>query len=287
MTNVGRARLEAAARLKEAGIETPDLDARRLLEAATGLDAGTLATDPGRAVTEAEAARLEALLAQRLARRPMSQIEGRVGFWTIELAVTPDVLTPRPETETVLEAALAETAGRVNGRVLDLGVGSGTLLLAFLMERPGWSGIGVDLSAAALAVAAANVRALGLEDRAALVQGDWDAGLDPGQGFDLVLSNPPYVTTTELAELAPEVRDHEPRLALDGGADGLDAYRRLAPRLSHLMADDGAAVFEIGTGQGAAVAALFEEGAAKSSVRVVPDLAGHDRAVVVRRTRVV
>jgi release factor glutamine methyltransferase len=285
MTDVRRARSAAVERLAAAGVETPDLDARRLLEAATGLASSALAAEPTRILSPEEETRFEALLKQRLARRPMSQIEGRVGFWTLELAVTSDVLTPRPETETVLEAALAETADRKTGRVLDLGVGSGTLLLAFLSERPGWSGVGVDLSAAALAVASANMRALNLQGHAALVQGDWDAGLDPGAGFDLVLSNPPYVTTAELSELAPEVRDHEPRLALDGGADGLNSYRRLAPRLSRLMASDGAAVFEIGTGQGPAVAELFKTAVEGASVRIVPDLDGRDRAVVVRRTQ--
>lgn len=283
MTDVGRARTLAAARLKAAGVDAPDLDARLLVQAATGLDAASLAADPARRLSETESARLDALLAQRLRRKPLSQILGRAGFWTIELAVTPDVLTPRPETETVLEAALAETAGKAQGRVLDLGVGPGTLLLAFLAERPGWTGVGTDLSEAALAVAAANARALGLAERAALVRSDWDAALDPGPGFDLVLSNPPYIPTSEIAALAPEVRDNEPRLALDGGSDGLEAYRRLCRRLGPLMTDDGAAVFETGKGQGAAVAALLTEARPKASVRIVLDYGGRDRAVVVRR----
>jgi release factor glutamine methyltransferase len=167
--------------------------------------------------------------------------------------------------------------------VLDLGVGPGTLLLAFLHERPGWFGVGVDLSAKALAVAAENARRLGLAGRAALLQGDWDAPL-AGQGpFSLVLCNPPYIPSAEIETLAPEVRVHEPRLALDGGANGLDAYRRLALALPRLLAPDGLAAFEVGVGQGAAVAALMQAALPGVSIEIRNDLGGRDRAVIVRR----
>jgi release factor glutamine methyltransferase len=281
--SIADARLSAVARLAATGVESPFVDARLLLQAAAGLDAAALAAAPERRLTTEEGARLEAFLLRRIAREPVSQILGRAGFWTIDLLVTPDVLTPRPETETVLEAALRETRGRDEGRVLDLGVGPGTLLLAFLAERPGWRGVGVDLSAAALEVAGANARALGLAERAALLQGDWDGPISPARGFDLVLSNPPYIPSGDIAALAPEVRDHEPRLALDGGADGLEAYRRIAQGLSGLLAPGGVAAFEVGVGQADIVAELMMRAVAGATARLAPDLSGRDRAVVIRR----
>lgn len=280
--SIAQARTRAAALMAEAGVESPALDARLLLEAATGLDAAAQAGAPERLLTVGERARFEALLARRAAREPLSQILGRAGFWTLDLKVTADVLTPRPETEVVLETALEATAGMAEGRVLDLGVGPGTLLLAFLVERPGWFGVGVDVSAAALAVAADNAARLGLRDRATLLQGDWDAPLAGGRGFALVLSNPPYIASDEIAGLAPEVRDREPRLALDGGADGLDAYRRLIPALRGLLEPDGTAVFEVGAGQGEPVARLAKTAFPASRTEIRVDLAGRDRVVSIR-----
>jgi release factor glutamine methyltransferase len=283
-TTMGVARTAAAARLAAAGVDGAPRDAKLLIEAATGLDAAALAADPERLLGAEEAARLEALVARRAAREPMSYILGRAGFWTIELIVTPDVLTPRPESETVIEAALEATRDKPTGQALDLGVGPGTLLFAVLAERPHWRGVGVDASAAALDVARANARALGLAERADLVLGDWDAALAP-ERFDLVLANPPYIPTAEIETLAPEVRDHEPRLALDGGADGLDAYRRLAPAVSRLLAADGAAALEVGAGQGRDVAALVAAAMPEAAIRIAPDLDGRDRVVIVRTKR--
>lgn len=272
------ARRAAAARLAAAGVDAPELDARLLLAAATGLDAAALAAAPERALSDDEAERFAALVAARAARRPIAQILGRVGFWTLELAVTADVLVPRPETECVLEAALAATAERETGRALDLGVGSGALLLAFLSERPGWSGVGVDASAPALAVARANAAALGLDARAGFVAGGWDTPLDAR--FDLVMSNPPYIETAAIDALEPEVRDHEPRLALDGGADGLDAYRAITGRARALLAPGGALVFEIGATQADAVAALARAALPEAEITVAADLGARPRAVV-------
>jgi len=278
--SLSQARRAAAARLRDAGVDGADLDARLLVQEATGLDGAGFVADSDRLLRADEAARLEPLLAARVLRQPMSQVLGRAGFWTLDLAVTPDVLTPRPETEQVLEAALAATSERATGRVLDLGVGPGTLLLAFLSERPGWTGIGVDISPLALDVARVNVAACGLSERAQLITGGWDVAFD--DRFDLVLSNPPYITTQELAGLEPEVRDHEPRVALDGGHDGLDAYRAITAYLPDLLAQDGVAVLEIGWEQGEAVAALVRANLPDAGVDVALDLGGRPRIVVAR-----
>ncbi len=207
----------------------------------------------------------------------MAHILGAKGFWKIMLRVTPEVLTPRPETESLLDIVLplVPTQGRVS--ILDLGVGSGALLLALLFERPNAVGLGVDVSEAALAVARENAANLGLASRAALLRGDWAAGLE-ANAFDLVVANPPYVRTAELPALAPEVRDHEPRLALDGGADGLDAYRRLAPEIVAVLRPGGVFAVEIGSDQGPAVTALFVAAGAQA-VEVRRDLADRERVV--------
>jgi len=279
--SLSQVRRAATARLRDAGVEGADLDARLLVQEATGLDGAGFVADGDRPLRADEAARLERLLLARVSRQPMSQVLGRAGFWTLDLAVTPDVLSPRSETEQVLEAALAATEACATGRVLDLGVGPGTLLLAFLSERPGWSGVGVDISPAALDVARANVGTCGVSDRVQLILGGWDVVFD--HQFDLVLSNPPYIATPELADLQPEVRDHEPRLALDGGPDGLDAYRAITKRLLELLTPNGVAALEIGWQQGAAVAALVRGGLADATVDVLPDLDGRPRVVVARR----
>jgi release factor glutamine methyltransferase len=207
----------------------------------------------------------------------VAQILGVKGFWKIMLRVTPEVLTPRPETESVLDILLPLIPNEGRLSILDLGVGSGALLLALLFERPNAVGLGVDVSEAALAVARENAANLGLAGRAALLRGDWAAGL-AADAFDVVVANPPYVRTAELPSLPPEVRDHEPRVALDGGADGLDAYRRLAPEILAVLRPGGVFAVEIGFDQGAAVAALFD-GAGALAVEIRRDLADHDRVV--------
>ncbi len=207
----------------------------------------------------------------------MAQILGVKGFWKIMLRVTPEVLTPRPETESVLDILLPLIPNEGRLSILDLGVGSGALLLALLFERPNAVGLGVDVSEAALAVARENAANLGLAGRAALLRGDWAAGL-AADAFDVVVANPPYVRTAELPSLPPEVRDHEPHVALDGGADGLDAYRRLAPEILAVLRPGGVFAVEIGFDQGAAVAALFD-GAGALAVEIRRDLADRDRVV--------
>lgn len=267
----------ARQRLEAAGVDGPVIDARLLLEAAADATRTDIIADPHRLLTEAQAATLEDYLTRREAREPVSHILGRKGFWKIMLRVTPDVLTPRPDTESILDVVLASFAEGRRFSVLDLGVGSGAILLAILAERPLARGLGVDVSEEALAVARDNAASLGLEPRTALLRGDWTWGLADGS-FDLVVSNPPYIPTADIDGLHPEVSVHEPRLALDGGADGLDAYRQLAPEILRVLRPGGQFAVEIGLGQKAAVEALFRAAGAVE-VKTTRDLSDHDRVV--------
>ncbi|HEX7822147.1 MAG TPA: peptide chain release factor N(5)-glutamine methyltransferase [Sphingobium sp.] len=217
---------------------------------------------------------IEALVARRLRQEPMAHILGTRDFWTISLTVTPDVLIPRPDSETLIEAAVAHFAGTSGPRrVLDLGTGSGALLLAALDQWPEATGIGIDISPRALSIAHRNARALGLGARTSFRQGDWAGGL--AERFDLLLCNPPYIATSE--RLSPEVVDHEPYGALFAGADGLDCYRMLAPVTRDLLMPGGVALFEIGHAQGETVAALFAD--AGFAPVVLQDLGARDRCV--------
>jgi release factor glutamine methyltransferase len=267
----------AKRRLESAGVDSPVIDARMLVQAAAGATRTDIITDPHRPLSEEQAADLERLLTRREGREPISHILGVKGFWKIMLRVTPDVLTPRPETETILDVVLAAYGEFEAFRVLDLGVGSGAILLAILAERPNAVGMGVDLSEEALSVARENAVELGLATRASLVRGDWTTTLEVGS-FDLVVSNPPYIPSADIATLEPEVREHEPRLALDGGSDGLDAYRRLAYEIPNVLRPGGRFAVEIGFDQGEAVEALFREAGAQE-VRTVRDLGDRDRVV--------
>ena len=279
MTTLLESWTAARDRLRAAGIDSPVLDARMLLEAADRRGAGghpvrsppAADAGPGRGAGRPASHRRER-------REPISHILGRRGFWSIMLKVTPHVLAPRPETELLVETALAAFPEQAPFSVLDLGVGSGAVLLAVLAERPGAQGLGVDVSEEALAVARENAANLGLAERCALLRGDWTAGLDE-EGFDLVLSNPPYIPTGDIAGLEPEVREHEPRLALDGGADGLDAYRRLAPEILRVLKPGGLFAVEVGAGQCEAVVALFQAAGAVD-LRTLKDLSGVDRVAV-------
>ena len=264
-------------RLKAAQIDSPVIDARLLVEAACNARRIDLVTDPYREVSEAQAAVLEDYVSRRERRQPVSRILGAKGFWKIMLSVTPDVLTPRPDTETILDVALAAFDEQRRFRVLDLGVGSGAILLAILAERPLATGLGVDVSEEAIAVARDNAGSLGLENRAALLRSDWTAGLEANE-FELVVSNPPYIPTADIDTLEPEVRDHEPRLALDGGPDGLDAYRLLAPEILRVLRPGGLFAVEIGYDQSKAVEALFRDAGAEG-VKTTKDLALKDRVV--------
>ncbi len=268
---------DAAARLARAGIEEARAEARLLVCEAAGIERAVLLGHGDRVLDAVASQRLEAMLEARCRRLPMAQVIGRRGFWEHEFAVTADTLTPRPETELLVEAALARVDGERPLRLLDLGTGTGCLLLSLLAAWPQAWGVGVDRSAAALAVAGANRRALALEERCALLQADWCAPL--AGRFDVVVSNPPYIPAGEIDALAPEVAAHEPRLALDGGADGLDPYRLLFPCLPALLAPGGIALFEHGAGQGAALATLALD-LGLAVLDRLDDLAGHDRCLI-------
>jgi len=267
----------AQARLKEGRIDSPAIDARLLLEAAAGASRMDILTDPYRVVSEEQRAAYDAMIERRLRREPVSRIIGRKGFWKILLNVTPDVLSPRPDTETIMDIAMLAFARNEAFTVADLGTGSGAILLALLTERPAATGVGTDISSEALAVARENAANLDLNTRAAFLRTEWAAGFGDA-GFDLVVSNPPYIPTDHIQTLDPEVRDHDPHLALDGGPDGLQAYRDLAPEIARVMKPGGTFAVEIGWDQGPQVKALFEE-AGFADVKIVKDLAERDRVV--------
>lgn len=276
MTADPSAALRAAiARLTSAGVDDPACDARRLMEHAAGIAPGMLSVRLVDGLQEGALAAFDALVARRAAREPVSHLTGRRAFWGRDFIVTPDVLDPRPDTE----ALVAEALSAPFSRVLDLGTGSGCILLTLLAERPAAAGTGVDLSAAALAVARRNAAALGVAARAELRASDWFAAV-PGR-FDLIVSNPPYIAAAEMPALAPEVRDHEPGMALTDGADGLTAYRAIAAGAPEHLTPGGRLLLEIGWTQGVAVAALLRQ-AGLSDVRVLPDLDGRDRVVAAR-----
>ena len=277
MTTLVQAWTQARERLKAARIDSPAIDARLMLEAAASATRADILTDPYRELTSEQESVLDDYLTRRARREPVSRILGRKGFWTIMLGVGPGVLSPRPDTETVVQEALALFTVPQAFSVLDLGVGSGAILLSILAERPAARGLGVDVSEEALAVARENAANLGLQDRTALLRGDWTAGLGEAT-FDLVVANPPYIPSDHIAALDPEVRDHDPRLALDGGADGLDAYRRLAPEVLRVLRPGAPFLVEIGHDQSVAVEALFRQAGAQG-VRTVKDLALKDRVV--------
>jgi release factor glutamine methyltransferase len=255
---VAEARRRLSAQLRVGGIDTPELDARILIGHALGLDHTALAAAPARHLTAAEKSAISALAQRRLAHEPVARILGVKEFWSLQLAVSAATLVPRPETETVVEAALAAVAGqrpRAKAlRIADLGTGSGAILLALLTELPEAFGVGTDLDPDALAVARGNARRLGLA-RAAYVACDMAVALRGP--FDLIVSNPPYIASGDIATLPPEVRLFDPRRALDGGPDGLDCYRAIAAAAPALLAPDGALVVELGAGQAEPVAALF------------------------------
>jgi release factor glutamine methyltransferase len=265
----------AIARLRAAGVADPARDARLLLAHALDLPADRLTLHPDDPASDAATARFEAALAARASRQPVSQIVGHRLFWGRAFKVSPDVLDPRPETEILIAAALEGTFERV----LDLGTGSGAILLTLLAERPQGRGLGVDLSDAALTVARANAATLGVAERCELRRSDWFERVD-GR-FDLIVANPPYLAAAELAELAPETRDWEPAEALLGGADGLDAYRAIASGAGAHLSPGGRLLLEIGPTQRAAVTALLA-GSGFAAIGCRADLDGRDRVIAAR-----
>ncbi|SMH54825.1 peptide chain release factor N(5)-glutamine methyltransferase [Azospirillum agricola] len=273
----------AEARLREAGIDTPDLDARYLLEHALNLTRTDFITKSEQSVSEADTARALALIDRRAAHEPVGRILGHREFWTIDLALNPDTLEPRPDTETVVEAVLKAIPDRnASLRLLDLGTGTGCILLALLAELPNASGLGVDLSPLAVEAAAGNAERNRLAARARFQTGDWGSGI--ADRFDIVVSNPPYIPTADIATLAPEVREHDPRRALDGGADGLDPYRIIAAQLPALLVPGGLVAVEVGQGQAPDVADLFAAQGIADIARL-RDLGGIERCVRGRNDR--
>ena len=258
--------------LQEAGIEDAARDARVLLAHALGIGHDRLTLKLQDDMTDPQAAVYDQALAARIARQPVAQIIGRRLFWGLSFRVTRDVLDPRPDTETLVAEALTQPFLKM----LDLGTGSGCILLACLKGMPMARGLGTDISDAALQVAIGNTRDLGLETRARFRKADWFYGVTGA--YDLIVSNPPYIAADEMPGLAPEVRDWEPHLALSPGGDGLDAYRAIALGAGARLMPGGRLLVEIGPSQGAAVAGLFVK-AGLVAVRVLPDMDGRDRVV--------
>ena len=272
---VGEALRAASERLAEAGVGTPNRDARRLLAHVLDTDTPHLTARTFDALDERALHAFDNLVGRRCAREPVSHLVGYRDFWKSRFRVTPHVLDPRPETETLVALALDVPFERV----LDLGTGSGAILISLLLERPAARGVGTDVSAEAILLAGENADTLGVADRITLPLSDWFD--DVGGRYDLIVSNPPYIAANEMGDLEPEVRDHEPRLALTDEADGLTAYRAIASGADAFLKPDGRILVEIGPTQGKAVALLFEQ-AGFSRVAVHEDLDGRDRVVEAR-----
>jgi release factor glutamine methyltransferase len=282
---VENARRALTARFKTGGVDSADLDARILMGAVLGLDlTGTIAAAK-RILSAEEAARLEDFARRRITGEPVARILGCKEFWGLPLRLSTATLVPRPDTETVVEAALkflrAESICDDPLRIADLGTGSGAILLALLSELPNAFGVGTDISAAALRTARDNARQLGLASRTGFVACDYAAAL--GGRFELMASNPPYIRSADIASLGVEVREHDPHRALDGGPDGLDAYRLIAPEAARLLKPGGALVLEVGYDQSGDVEELISAAGLTPADAPKTDLAGIRRAVLGRK----
>jgi release factor glutamine methyltransferase len=276
--NIATAVAAATGILAGAGIPEPRREARLILGLALDIDPAVALGYPERLIDEAARARFERLIARRAEHEPFARLKGSREFWSLDFALSPETLDPRPDSETLIEAALALLPDRQAPlRLLDFGTGTGCLLLALLHELPNASGLGIDVQPGAVATARRNAKALGLESRAQFGCGDWDQGIE-GK-VDVIVANPPYIVSSELPLLAPEIRAFEPKMALDGGIDGLNGYRALAPAAKRLMVPGGFACFELGAGQVEAASALMaESGLQIKAIRY--DLAGTARCLV-------
>ncbi len=283
---VAAAIADASARLARAGVASARLDAELLMAAAAGVSRAMLIAG-GAEVGAALAPRFQRMVARREAREPLAYIVGQREFFSLDFAVRAGVLIPRPETETAVEAALDFLRERPAATVLDLGTGSGAIAIAIAANAPAARIVALDISKVSLEVAAENARRHRCADRIALVQGDCFATLEDGapafDPFDLIVSNPPYVAEAEFAAMAPEVRDFEPRIALKGGPDGMDFYRKIAAGLARWLASGGQVILEVGAGQAEAVEAMMSAAGCAVSARR-RDLAGIDRVVRARRS---
>ncbi len=273
--SVAEALRESAEVLTRAGIATPNRDVRRLLAHVLHTDTAHLTAIGSDSLDEPALKEFRGLVEQRALRRPVSHLTGTRSFWKSNFRITPDVLDPRPETEVLVQLALDERFQRV----LDLGVGSGAILISLLLERPEACGVGTDVSPEAVLIAGQNAELLGVADRITLPLSDWFD--DIGGTFDLIISNPPYIAATEMENLEPEVGRYEPRLALTDEKDGLTAYRRISSHAASFLAPGGRVLVEIGPTQGEVVASLFES-VGFSSVSVHADLDGRDRVIEAR-----
>ena len=268
----------ARKRLEAADIDTPVIDARILLLAATGLHRTILISEPHTPMEPQAQALFESYVARRETREPAAHIVGSKGFWTLDLKSDARGLVPRPETEVVVDLVLKAHMVDIPMRVLDLGIGSGTILLALLAERQTWRGVGVDASHDALTLAHENAAMLGLSDRLALQHGDWHYGVDGT--FDIVVSNPPYIPSHVIDTLQDDVRNFDPRIALDGGPDGLAPYRILFKALPGLLNEGGMFAFEFGIGQSLAMLALAGAVPKLRNVQIIKDLSDIDRVII-------
>jgi release factor glutamine methyltransferase len=275
--NLGRLLDDAIKRFKASGIDTAQLDARLLAAYALDWDGGRVIARLNHVPTSKQCKNFEELVARRAKREPVTLILGHAEFWSLDFKVTADVLSPRPDTETLIEAALAIKDINVGDcSVLDLGTGSGCMLLALLSELPKAKGLGIDISPAALNVAEFNARHLGMNERACFQLSDWDKEVDGL--YDLVISNPPYITDNEYIRLEMEVTAYEPKLALVGGEDGLDCYRLLSPAIVRRLTDGGRALIEIGLDQEKMVCLILEK-AGLNVCAIHQDLAGYPRVI--------
>lgn len=282
------ARRALAAEFKARGIESPELDARLLIGAALGLDHTGLATQASRLITSVEETAISASAQRRMAHEPVARILGHKEFWGLDLRLSNATLVPRPDTETVVAASLeilrSESRTTSALRIADIGTGSGAILLALLSELPGATGIGTDISMEALTIAELNAAHLGLAGRASFVHCSYAAALSGP--FDLIVSNPPYIRSADITSLDRDVRDHDPLLALDGGADGLDAYRAITPQAAALLAPGGVLIFEVGHDQCTHVSALMRTAGLTLSSPPKADLGGIYRAVMGRKAAI-
>jgi release factor glutamine methyltransferase len=270
-------------RFRDAGLDTPELDARLLVQAALNMRHEDLILEAALSITPEENKKLDDMTARRLKHEPVSRILGTRSFWKSDFKVTPATLDPRADSETLVEAVLKNADKNQPLTILDLGTGTGCLLLSLLQELPQATGTGVDISPEAIKTAQANAESLNLSKRVCFMTKDWKE-LTPLTIFDIIISNPPYIPLAEIAELTPEVREYDPITALSGGNDGLDCYREIVELLPRLLTPEGKIFLEIGSTQAFSVKGIIAEGD-MSVIQTITDLAGHDRCLVARWTK--